>query len=196
LGYSLVFDIIEERKLKEGSLDGEFFETTDSTFDDDILDVDLPCLVYFSIPWSKESRENFEMIEELAYKYVNKIKFFKIEIEKNPRIVSRYNVTPTPTIIIFQKGEDIERFTGEIDSLDLMNSLNDLVKESEKIKKKLKRIVKIPKTKIKIQKKEKIKKIKKVKRKKKNEKKNNHRRKLENEPKAKRGNKAGNRDKK
>ena len=43
------------------------------------------------------------VMEELDKQYRGKIKFVKVDIDKNPQVSSKYRISSIPTIMIFKK---------------------------------------------------------------------------------------------
>lgn len=179
-------------------MDDDIFEISDSTFDDEIIEQDSSIkLVYFYFSWSASCREDLDLLSELQEEYKEKVQFFRLDIDKCPRISSRYSIHSEPAIIMFFKGDDIKKLGGDINETEVRLELDDLTKNIKKTEKKLKSELKPEKIKeIKIPSKKQIAKIIKKNKDKKDEKKNNHRRKLENESKLRRRNKTGSRNKK
>ena len=62
----------------------------------------------------------------VSVKYKN-IKFFKIDVDKNPDVAEKYGITSVPTIIFFKKGREVSRLSGYIRKDDVVNSLKILL---------------------------------------------------------------------
>lgn len=118
-------------------MNSEILEVTDSSFDYEVLDVEVPSLVYFLVSWSRECRDNLEILENLADDYKDKIRFFKLNVGQNSRISSRFQIRLLPTIMVLRRGDEIKRFTGDIDPVELGDFLDELV---EKLKPKEKQV--------------------------------------------------------
>ena len=114
-------------------MDELFIEVSDSSFDYEVLGLKKPAIVYFSLPWSLESRQNMEMLEDLVFKYSDKVKFYTVNIEKNPHIVSRFEINSKPTLLILKYGLVVGRYSEEIDPVDLGSFLDELISKPKKI---------------------------------------------------------------
>jgi len=113
----------------------ELLELTDSTFDDEVIEQDeFLKLVYFYYPWLNACREDLEILDEFIDRFKERVQFFKINIDKCPRVSSRYFVRNEPTIIIFNKGEEAKRISGEINEEEVKIEIDDLIESLKKIK--------------------------------------------------------------
>ncbi len=119
----------------------EIVEVTDATFDYEVLGADKPSLIYFTVLWSRECRDQLEILEDLADDYGEKVRFFKLDIEKNTRIKSRFNVRLAPTVVILRNGEEVRRFTTDIDPVELADYLDELLQDIKIVKKQAKEIL-------------------------------------------------------
>jgi thioredoxin 1 len=87
-------------------------EFTDANFQQEVLQSDQPVLVDFWAPWCGPCRMIAPVIEELAGEYGPAVKVGKINIDDNPGPAQTYNVMNIPTLLLFKKGEVIDRFVG------------------------------------------------------------------------------------
>ena len=63
--------------------------------------------VEFWVGWN--SSNEFSELSEL-----NDCSKYRVDIEKHPQLQEKYNVTSIPTVIIFESGEEKERFNANI----------------------------------------------------------------------------------
>jgi len=85
-----------------------------SNFEKVLNDAELPVLVDFWAEWCMPCRIMAPILEELAREYAGKAVFAKLNVDENPEIVSRYQVTSIPLFIIFKKGQPVERIVGAV----------------------------------------------------------------------------------
>lgn len=102
-------------------------EITDSSFDTEVAQSDIPVLVDFWAEWCGPCRMIAPTIEELADEYKDKIKFGKIDTDKNRDVPVKFDIQAIPTIILFNKGEIAHKFVGLTSKDDFKTELDALV---------------------------------------------------------------------
>jgi thioredoxin 1 len=80
---------------------------TDVSFEQDVLQSDLPVLVDFWAEWCGPCKMLSPILDEIAEQYQGKLKVAKLDIDENPATPQRYGVRGIPTLILF-KGGNIE----------------------------------------------------------------------------------------
>jgi len=103
-------------------------EFTDANFDEVVLQSDKPVLVDFWAEWCGPCKALTPVIDELATEFDGKAKVGKVDTDANRQISVRFSVTAIPTVILFNKGEIVEKFVGlrgKKEFEDAMNKLAD-----------------------------------------------------------------------
>ena len=72
-------------------------DTSDSTFETDVLENDAPVLVDFWAPWCGPCRMVAPIVEELAEEYDGQVKFVKLNTDENPQVAGKYGIRSIPT---------------------------------------------------------------------------------------------------
>jgi len=87
-------------------------ETTDATFDTDVLMNDKPVIVDFWAPWCGPCRAVAPILEQLEQSSGARVAFTKLNIDENPDAAARYGVLSIPTVMLFEGGEPRETVVG------------------------------------------------------------------------------------
>ncbi len=85
---------------------------SDSNFDDEVLNSDVPVLVDFWAEWCGPCKALGPVIDELATEYAGKVKIGKVDTDGNREVSVRFQISSIPTVILFHDGEIVERIVG------------------------------------------------------------------------------------
>ena len=92
---------------------------TDSEFDQDVINSDVPVLVDFWAEWCGPCRMMAPTVEAVAEQYAGKIKVGKLNVDQNGGTAMRYNIRGIPTLLLFKGGEVVEQRVGAIGKSDV-----------------------------------------------------------------------------
>lgn len=87
---------------------------TDSTFDTDVLNSDVPVLVDFWAEWCGPCRMMAPTVDQIATEYAGKIKVGKLDVDSNQQTAMRYGIRGIPTVLLFKGGKVVEQKVGAI----------------------------------------------------------------------------------
>ena len=87
-------------------------ETSDGTFENDVLKSDRPVLVDFWAAWCAPCRMLAPTVEAVAEKYANNARVVKLNVDDNPSVSQRFGIKGIPTLILFKNGKEEERVVG------------------------------------------------------------------------------------
>jgi thioredoxin 1 len=87
-------------------------EVTEKTFEADVLKSDLPVLVDFWAPWCGPCRMMSPILDAAAEKMAGRVKFAKLNTDENGGLAQNLGIMAIPTLILFVKGAEKDRYVG------------------------------------------------------------------------------------
>ena len=106
--------------------DESLVQFTDANFEQEVLKSEQPVLVDFWAPWCGPCRAVGPVVEDLAEAYKGRVKVGKINIDDNPKTATTYGVMSIPTLILFNKGDMMDKLIG----LSPKDRLEGLIKKA------------------------------------------------------------------
>ena len=87
-------------------------ELTTKNFDAEVLESKQPVLVDFWASWCPPCKMVDPILKKLAKEFEGRAKIAKINVDKNPSISNRFDISGVPTFILFRDGEIVNQAVG------------------------------------------------------------------------------------
>ena len=101
-------------------------EVTDATFDQEVLQSEQPVLIDFWATWCGPCRALAPVVDEIAKSYQGKVKFAKMDVDRNNATPQRYGVRGIPTLLVFKGGQVQEQIVGYVPRETIEKALEKL----------------------------------------------------------------------
>lgn len=87
-------------------------ELSDSNFEQEVIKSETPVLVDFYAEWCGPCKMQHPAIEKISEMFEGKVKIGKLNVDETRKKAAEFNVRSIPTLVVFKKGEVVERVMG------------------------------------------------------------------------------------
>ena len=84
----------------------------ETTFDMETVNSDQPVLIDFYADWCGPCRAMSPVVESIASDLSGQLKVAKVDTDATPSLAMRYGIMSIPTLMVFHKGQVIDRLVG------------------------------------------------------------------------------------
>lgn len=78
---------------------------TDSDFEEQVVNSDVPVLVDFWAPWCGPCRMVGPVLEEVAKEYEGRVKVVKVNVDEEQKVAGAMGIRSIPTVALFHGGQ-------------------------------------------------------------------------------------------
>ena len=100
---------------------------SDADFTQEVIESALPVVVDFWATWCGPCQVMGPIVDTIAGEYEGKIKVFKMNVDENPATPAKYGIRGIPTLILFNKGEVVDRAIGAQPKANIDNLIKKVV---------------------------------------------------------------------
>ena len=98
--------------------------TTDKSFEEDVISSQIPVLVDFWAEWCGPCKMIGPILEELENEMCDKIKIAKVDVDKNNQTAMKFSIRSIPTLILVKDGAVIAQHIGAASKSQLKEFIN------------------------------------------------------------------------
>lgn len=100
---------------------------TDASFAADVEGSPLPVLLDFWAPWCGPCHMLAPTIDQLAAELGGRVRVMKLNVDENPATAARFNARSIPTLLVLDRGREIDRMVGVRAKADIARRLDELL---------------------------------------------------------------------
>jgi thioredoxin 1 len=102
-------------------------EITDSNFEQEVINSDVPVLIDFWAVWCGPCKVVAPVVEEIAGEYEGKLKVGKLDVDNNPNTAVKYGIRSIPTLMVFNKGQVSDQMIGALPKAHIVDRLQKVI---------------------------------------------------------------------
>ena len=102
-------------------------EINQDNFKKEVKESDIPVIVDFWADWCMPCKMMAPEFKKLSEEYDGELKFAKLNTEQNRNLVSQFSIRGIPCLIIFDKGEEVDRIVGFAKKTQLKNKVDSIL---------------------------------------------------------------------
>ena len=98
-----------------------------NSFEEMLSGSDVAVLVDFYAEWCGPCQMMTPILEKVNLQLKDRLRIVKIDTEKYSQLASQYEITALPTLVLFKKGEPVDRIEGVMQAEQLIEHLRRLL---------------------------------------------------------------------
>lgn len=118
-------DIAEDNQNKE--IDMKPVTVTDTTFEKEVLNYELPVLIDFWAEWCGPCRMVAPVLEKLAKEFAGQVRIAKVDVDANPGLAQAFRIMSIPTLMFVKEGKIVGQQAGALPEPVLRDAIQQLI---------------------------------------------------------------------
>ncbi|MBA2123743.1 thioredoxin [bacterium Unc6] len=94
-----------------------------------VISNSAPVLIDFFAPWCGPCKMMSPIIDRVAKEFEGKLNVYKINIDENKTLASRYGIMSVPTLIFFKSSKEVTRSVGLVNIGEIKRKIEDILKQ-------------------------------------------------------------------
>ena len=99
----------------------------EQSFDQVVLQSDVPVLVDFWAEWCGPCRAVAPILDQIAAEHEGKIIIAKLNVDENPNLAAQYRITSIPAMKVFKGGDEVREIIGAMPKPMIEEHLNGII---------------------------------------------------------------------
>jgi len=97
---------------------------TDQEFEEKVKNSSKPVLLDIYTQWCPPCKILGPMLDKISEEYTDKVDFYKMDLDQNPKIGEMFSIDRIPTVLLFNNGAVKNFFVGLREEEDIKNWIN------------------------------------------------------------------------
>ncbi len=114
-------------ECKNSLLDTTPVNLDKNSFDNQVLNSDIPIIVDFWAEWCGPCKMMAPAFKQAAESFALKARFAKVDTESQQELAGRFNIRSIPTIIAFKNNAEVDRVSGALSVAQLQDWVKRLI---------------------------------------------------------------------
>ena len=72
----------------------------------------MPVIIFFTAKWAENCQQMMETVEKIAVDYYDTVRTYCCDIDEQPLVAMKHNVTNIPHLVLCRKGKETARLVG------------------------------------------------------------------------------------
>lgn len=102
-------------------------DITGDRFEEEVLKSEVPVIVDFWAEWCGPCKALAPTVDAIAEEYAGKVKVYKLDVQSEAAVASKYGVSSIPTLLFFKGGEIADRLVGSQPKQNIKSRIDPLL---------------------------------------------------------------------